>query len=243
MELSVLRKSFFANVLGVAAIFAVSGCASAGVDDSALESFSLAGFSSEWYDSSDRAGDGNFRAERVGDLCGFDYDIRTWGASPAGNPQLFIRDGNLSEQTVFAATYKANQGERLDELFEKLSSELARCSLGDFFNSTDDGILISESITNDVQQIDNPENFIGAATELVIMFDYVRVEKSSLINTNNDFTDDDEYESVGRVIVIGGKDSVLLVTSSGRSWENYGTAPSISEQNLVVSNRLTALLG
>lgn len=238
-----LRRSFFTNALGVAAIFAVSGCASAGVDDSALESFSLDTFSFEWYDSSDKAGDGNFRRERVGDLCGFDSEIRNWGASPAGSPQLLIRDGNLSEQTVFAAAYTANRGERLDELFEELSSELVRCSRGKFLNSTDNGILISESVTNGVQQIDNPENLTGAATELVIMFDYVRVEKSSLINTNNDVTDDDEYESVGRVIVIGGKDSVLLVTSSGRSWKNFGSAPSISEQNLLISNQLKALFG
>lgn len=238
-----LRRNICANVLGAVALLAVSGCASGAVDDSVLETFTLDTFSSDWSDSSDRAGGISFRGERVGDLCNFDSEIRNWGASETGNPQLVVRDGNFSEQTVFAATYTANNGEPLDDLFEALSSELDRCSQGDFFNSTDDGILISESVTNNVEQIDNPENFTGAQTELVIIFDYVRVEKSSLINTNNDVTDDDEYESAGRVIVIGGDDTVLLVTSSGRSWENYAKSPSISEQNLVISNQLQALLG
>lgn len=235
-------KTLASSLVGGLALFVTAGCAPAGVDDAVLESFSLDTFSGDWYDSSERAGDVNFRGERVGDLCGFDSDIRDWG-SPVGPPELVIRDGNLTEQTVFSALYSSSGGDGIDELFDALSAELDRCSQDDFFNSTDDGILISESVTYDVRRITSTGNLIGVEGDLVLVFDYVRVEKSSLINTNNNVTDDDEYESSGRVIVIGAGDRVLLVTSSGRSWENYGKAPSLSEQNRVIANQLTSALG
>lgn len=230
------------TALCISAVLAIAGCSATAIDDSAFKAFSLNSSSSGWYDSNERAGDSNFRGERVGDLCGFASDIRSSGGALIGSPQMVARDGDLSEQTVFSALYAVDP-ERIDELFAKLSSELVRCSEDVFSNSTEDGILISKSVTNDVERIDDSQNLTGVASDLVIMFDYVRIEKSSILNTNNDYTDDSQYESQGRVIVIRGNDSVLLITSSGRSWENYGTSPSISEQNFKISNEIKTLLG
>lgn len=63
-----------------------------------------------------------------------------------------------------------------------------------------------------------------------------------MLNTNNDVSDDDKYESRGRVVVVLGADEVLLVTGSARSWENYGAAPSIEQQNSVIVSLLTGLV-
>lgn len=239
-----MKQRHCVNALVTIAILAVSGCSSAGVQDIEVNSFSLDNFSAGWVDSSENAGDINFRGERVGDLCGFDSVIQDWGATQLGRPQLVLRDGDyLSEQAVFSSRYRANDGQGLDELFGELTSELDRCSQDDFANSTDNGILRSESIVNDVEQISDTQGITGVEGEWVLIFDYVRVEKRSVLNTNNEYTDDDEYESSGRVIVIGANDSVLLVTSAGRSWENFGKAPSISDQNRMVSDLLVASLG
>ena len=62
-----------------------------------------------------------------------------------------------------------------------------------------------------------------------------------LLNTNNDYSDDSEYTSQGRFIVVSGPSSILLVGSVGNNFAKYKPAPVIEEQNAQVADMLKSI--
>jgi hypothetical protein len=62
-----------------------------------------------------------------------------------------------------------------------------------------------------------------------------------LLNTNNDYSDDSEYTSQGRFVVISGPSSILLVSSVGNNFAKYKTAPVIDDQNSTVAAELKSI--
>ena len=239
---------------------ALAGCASPQLEVSASEeipsdsttesreiafgSFNLSAqiFGPDWEQRDDLLPDSlSYRAERIGDLCNFDYDIVGEGAVSISSPQLVLFDEGSAEQAVAAFRYSMPQGLTAEGILGTLERELDRCAVSDFSNSTENGVLLSESLEIDVVDRSGPSGLLNELDGNYLAFDYTKVESKSLLNTNNDYTDDDRYESRGRVVVLASTDEILLATSSTRSWENYGTAPSIEKQNTVLVGLLTEL--
>jgi hypothetical protein len=227
------------------AVTVLAGCSAAAPGDSTLENFVLSAddFGANWVQQNEDAGGINFSRERVGDLCDFDREIRNIGARQVGAGQLVRYQSytDFVEQTAFASVYSLEDGVDSDEILSRLEEELEGCSNSKFKNSTYEGILSSDSEEINVQQISGANGLLPDFGESYIAFDYTRVEKSWVFNTNNDYSDDDQYESRGRVVVIVGEELVLLVTTAGRSFKNYGTAPEINEQNVKVRGLLEGL--
>lgn len=237
-------RSWPIAIFSACVAFALASCSATGADRLALEDFDLAAqsFGPNWEQQDDMAGGLNYSGERIGDLCDFDGEISSFGASSASAPQLVVLSEGLEERTIAAFRYSLAEGVSAGDVIEGLESELDSCAFGDFYSSTDDGILISEGVEIDVIERSGASGLLPDLEGNYLAFDYTRVESSSLLNTNNDVSDDDKYESRGRVVVVLGADEVLLVTGSARSWENYGAAPSIEQQNSVIVGLLTGLV-
>ena len=239
------------KVLFVSALVSISltGCSS-NVSDERLESFSLdaSSFGSEWKQVNQDAS--NFRNSRVGDLCQLDYLIRSQGGESVSGPKMITQDRDFgtddwdaSERIVYANLFAFTSNDQVRDVVQNIQLKIRSCSRGNFLNSTENGVLRSESDVRTFTDIGDIESLIGISPDAVLAFDYVRVESRLFLNTNNDYSDDSKYESRGRVIVISAPKSILLVTSAGQTFKKYEPAPSIEEQNLKVAQLLKLIFG
>jgi hypothetical protein len=244
-------KPFLAAISTLALVLATAGCSSS-VSDERLESFSLeaASFGPKWEQANDSAGDANFSGSRVGDLCQLDYLLSKQGGKSIAGPKMIElnggfdpEDGDFSERIVYVNLFAFNESDQVRDALLSIQFEIESCSRGDFLSSTENGVLRSESDTRTITEIADIESMIGVNPDLVVAFDYIRVQSRVLLNTNNDYSDDSEYQERGRVIVISGPKSILLVTSAGQVFKKYEPAPSIEEQNLTVAEQLRAIFG
>ena len=224
----------------------LTGCAS-NVSDERLASFSLdaASFGSEWEQVNENAGDANFRGDRVGDLCQLDYLIRDEGGESPAGPMMVIQDGGFgteswdgTERIVYANYFVFTSSEQVRDALQRIELKIQSCSRGEFLSSTEDGILRSESDTRTFTEINDIGSLLGVSPDSVVAFDYIRLDKGFILNTNNDYSDESEYESRGRVVVISSTKSILLVTSGGQIFKKYEPAPSINTQNVTLTQQL-----
>jgi hypothetical protein len=245
-----LKKATVLLVLAFLSL-SLSGCSST-LSDERLESFSLAaaGFGSGWSQANEDAGSINFSGDRVGDLCDLDNLLGKQGGESTEGPKMIISDGSLgaeegdsAERIVYANLFSFSGSQQVQDAMLSIQSEVDSCSQGIFFTSTDDGILISESDTRTFTDISDTESLLGVSPDSVVAFDYIRVDSRSILNTNNDYSDDSEYSEAGRVIVISGPKSILLVTSGGRTFKLYEPAPAIDQQNSTLAEQLRELFG
>jgi hypothetical protein len=229
-------------------VLSTVGCSS--VSNEALGEFSLdaTSFSGDWAQEDQDAGSGYFTGDRVGDICQLEFQITEGGGVLAGSPKMITSPAEIggagwdgTERNVYSALYSFESGGEVEAVLKEINDEIESCSFGDSRSSNENGIISSSSDTRTLTEVKNVESEFGLGASSVIAFDYVRVESSMLLNTNNDYSDDSEYTSQGRFIVVSGPSSILLVGSVGNNFAKYKPAPVIEEQNTQVADMLKAI--